>query len=155
MRKGERRISHLQTRRSASGTGDFANPLQAGEQQLTAEKALGFTPTVPAWRCPAGWQEQALSSFVSAYCHQEVLNMSMSHPRKTCVTAWHRAESVSEGKGRKQLYRLGGKRENKRAGPRVLTLSPEGLPSLWPLIIWLSQEKSKECTHCFLTNANP
>lgn len=88
MRKGERRISHLQTRHSASSRGDFANLLQAGEQKLTMENAPGFTPTVPAWWCPAGWQEQALLSFFSAYCHQEVLNMHMSHPRKmySCMT---------------------------------------------------------------------
>lgn len=48
------------------------------------ENAPGFTPKVPAWWCPTGWQKQALLSFFPAYCHQEVLNMHMSHPSKMC-----------------------------------------------------------------------
>lgn len=92
MRKGERRISHLQTQhwfwqRTFCKSSTSRSSPRKMHQALHPQYLRGDAQ--PADR----------NGLVSAYCHQEVLNMFMSHPRKMCnCMTWDRKHFRSKRK---------------------------------------------------------
>lgn len=85
MRKGDRRISHSQTQHCFQQQRFYKSSASRGAETHHG-KCTGLYTPVPVWWCPAGWQEQALSRLFSASCCQKVLSVSVSHPRKMCMT---------------------------------------------------------------------